>query len=60
MTEADAVAAVFREEYGRAVSVVLRMTRDLGLAERRDGELQRVNDHLERFGTHVVEIPTPG
>lgn len=33
MTEADAVAAVFREEYGRAVSVVLRMTRDLGLAE---------------------------
>ncbi|WP_336857450.1 RNA polymerase sigma factor [Sinomonas albida] len=30
---ADSVAAVFREEYGRAVSVVLRTTRDLGLAE---------------------------
>ncbi|WP_415853843.1 RNA polymerase sigma factor [Sinomonas sp. G460-2] len=37
MTEAptptDSVAAVFREEYGRAVSVVLRTTHDLGLAE---------------------------
>lgn len=29
----DAVAAVSREEYGRAVSVVLRTTGDLGLAE---------------------------
>jgi RNA polymerase sigma-70 factor (ECF subfamily) len=29
----DAVAAVFREEYGRAVSVVLRTTHDLDLAE---------------------------
>ena len=29
----DAVTAVFREEYGRAVSVVLRTTGDLGLAE---------------------------
>ncbi|HKU11476.1 MAG TPA: RNA polymerase sigma factor [Sinomonas sp.] len=33
MNPADAVAAVFREEYGRAVSVVLRTTQDLGLAE---------------------------
>jgi RNA polymerase sigma-70 factor (ECF subfamily) len=33
MTPADAVAAVFREEYGRAVSVLLRTTRDLDLAE---------------------------
>lgn len=33
MPPTDAVAAVFREEYGRAVSVVLRTTRDLGLAE---------------------------
>ncbi|WP_138413633.1 RNA polymerase sigma factor [Sinomonas gamaensis] len=33
MIPADAVAAVFREEYGRAVSVLLRTTRDLDLAE---------------------------
>ncbi|WP_077487933.1 RNA polymerase sigma factor [Sinomonas mesophila] len=30
---ADALDAVFREEYGRAVSIVLRTTGDLGLAE---------------------------
>ncbi|WP_138442740.1 RNA polymerase sigma factor [Sinomonas susongensis] len=33
MNPSDAVTAVFREEYGRAVSVVLRTTQDLGLAE---------------------------
>ncbi|WP_334173013.1 RNA polymerase sigma factor [Sinomonas sp.] len=33
MSSPDAVAAVFREEYGRAVSVVHRTTQDLGLAE---------------------------
>ncbi|MEA5457370.1 RNA polymerase sigma factor [Sinomonas sp. JGH33] len=33
VAEVGAVAAVFREEYGRAVSVVLRTTGDLGLAE---------------------------
>ncbi|MGT2460664.1 RNA polymerase sigma factor [Sinomonas atrocyanea] len=31
--EAGTVAAVFREEYGRAVSVLVRTTGDLGLAE---------------------------
>ncbi|MDQ4501073.1 RNA polymerase sigma factor [Sinomonas sp. ASV322] len=49
--ETDAVTAVFREEYGRAVSVVLRTTRDLGLAE------EAVQ---EAFATAAERWPTDG